>query len=131
MRRKGKLVIGNSEELKKKLLELYHDSAMGGHYGVTATGRRLAAIVYWKGLWKTIREYVRQCETCQKHKYETIAPLGTLHPLPVPQGIFIDISIDFIKRVPRSQGKTVIMMIVDRLTKNAHFIGLSHLFIPK
>lgn len=45
LRRKGKLVVGNLENLKSKFLELYHDSAIGGHSGVSVTGRRLASVV--------------------------------------------------------------------------------------
>lgn len=42
------MVIGNSQELRKKLLELYHDSGVGGHFGVSVTGKRLTTIIYGK-----------------------------------------------------------------------------------
>lgn len=61
---------------------------------VSVTGRRLASIVYWKGMWIMVREYVRNCITCQQNKYETVALLGTLQPLPQPKGLFIDITMD-------------------------------------
>ena len=82
-----------------------------------ATYQRVSAILYWKGLWKTVREWVRQCVICQQNKLEHIAYPGLLQPLPVPQSIFTDISMDFIEGMPKSGGKNVIMVIVDRFTK--------------
>ncbi|KAD5960328.1 hypothetical protein E3N88_11800 [Mikania micrantha] len=65
---------------------------------------------------------------CQKAKYEQIANPGLLQPLPVPNYIFTDISIDFISGLPKSQGKDCICVVIDRLTKYGHFIPLSHPF---
>ena len=49
-------------------------------------------------------------------------------PFPIPKSIFSDISMDFIERLPKSKGKDVIFVVVDRLTKYSHFIALSHPF---
>ena len=38
----------------------------------------------------------------------------------------MDISMDFIEGLPKSQGKEVILVVVDRFIKNAHFVALSH-----
>lgn len=51
-----------------------------------------------------------------------------LHPLPLPSQVWNDISIDFTKKLPQSQGKLAIMIVVDRYSKFAHFILLQHLF---
>lgn len=123
------MVVGNSAKLKSKLIKVYHDSAMGGHSGVLVTGRRLAIVVYWKGLWKAVREYVRHCNVCQQNKYENVALPGTLQPSLVPKGIFTDI-LDFIG-LPKSQRKSAIFVVVDRLTKYTHFMALPHLYTAK
>lgn len=131
LRRKGKLVVTNSLELKTQLLKLYHDTSTGGHFGVLVIGRRLGSLVYWKGMWKMVREYIRQCSVCEQNKYETLASSGILQPLPSLKGLFTDITMDFIEGLPNSKGKPVIMVVVDRLSKYAHFISLSHTYNAK
>lgn len=51
-----------------------------------------------------------------------------LQPLPIPYTSFIDISIDFMERLLKSKGKDVIMVVIDRFSKYAHYIALSHLY---
>jgi len=49
-----------------------------------------------------------------------------LKPLPIPEKTWIDVSIDFIEGLPKSYGKAVIMVLVDQLSKYAHFCPLAH-----
>ncbi|XP_057999290.1 uncharacterized protein LOC131178348 [Hevea brasiliensis] len=99
LRRNGKLVVGNDVHLREKLLQLFHSSATGGHSGANVIARRLSAIVYWPGLWRSVQNFVRECSICQRYKYETVATQGLLQPLPLPTGNFIDLTMDFIEAI--------------------------------
>ncbi|GKE38552.1 retrotransposable element Tf2 [Tanacetum coccineum] len=77
-------------ERKKKLIAHFHGSVIRGHSGVHATIKRLTTYFYWKGL---------------------------LQPLPIPNKIWQDISMDFIESLPLSYGKSVLLMVVDKLSK--------------
>jgi hypothetical protein len=71
---------------------------------------------------------VVECVVCQQNKVETINTPGLLQPLSIPSQRWEEVSMDFIARLPNSEGKSVIMVIVDRMTKYAHFCALSHPF---
>ena len=72
--------------------------------------------------------FVVECDVCQCNKGETINSPSTLQPLSIPPAIWRDISMDFIKGLPRSGNKSVIMVVVDRLSKYAHLCALQHPF---
>jgi hypothetical protein len=73
-------------------------------------------------------EMVAQCPVCQLSKTEHVQYPGLLNPLQIPTAKWSDISMDFVEGLPKSRGKDVILVVVDRLTKYAHFIPLSHPF---
>jgi hypothetical protein len=75
-----------------------------------------------------IHKFVIECEVCQHNKGETVKSPGTLQPLSIPPSIWKDISMDFITGLPKSGNKSVIMVVVDRLSKYAHFCALHHPF---
>lgn len=126
LRRKGKLVVGKDQELKNKLVALMHETLAGGHSGVQATVKRLQLTFLWKGMEKDVRNLLRNCVICQKCKYDANKPAGLIQPLPIPEGVWTDLSMGFIEGLPKSSAKEVILVAVDRLTKYAHFISLSH-----
>ncbi|KAF0921295.1 hypothetical protein E2562_003099 [Oryza meyeriana var. granulata] len=68
----------------------------------------------------------KACVTCQQYKADHLRPAGLLQPLPVPSAVWADFGIDFIEALPKVQGKTVILSVVDRFSKYCHFIPLAH-----
>ena len=87
---------------------------------------------------KDVETFVKTCLICQQTKYATQATAGLLQPLPVPQQVWDELTMDFVVSLPESHGYTVIMVVVDRLSKYAHFGALptnfnalraAHLFV--
>jgi hypothetical protein len=122
----GRLVLSNTSSLIPSILEEFHATPQAGHSGFYKTYRRIAANVYWVGMKNTIQNFVRSCDTCQRHKYLASSPGGLLQPLPIPNQIWEDISIDFITGLPKAKGYDAILVVVDRLSKYSHFIPLKH-----
>ena len=77
---------------------------------------------------RDLKQFVRECDACQRLKSDTCFPAGLLQPLAVPDGPWLDISMDFLEGLPRSQQKSVVFVVVDRFTKYVHFIPLAHLY---
>ena len=128
LKRKGKLVVGLDATLQQHIIHLFHDTPLGGHSGAAVTTKKVASLFYWKKLRRDIRNYVGNCSTCQRCKPMLQVPAGLLQPLPIPGAIWIDISLDFVEGLPKARGKDTILVVVDRLSKYAHFLALSHPF---
>jgi transposase InsO family protein len=73
-----------------------------------------------------LEKQIAACPVCQISKTERIQYPGLLAPLPIPNAKWAEISMDFVEGLPKSKGKDVILVVVDRLTKYAHFIPLAH-----
>jgi len=72
-----------------------------------------------------VAKYVASCGVCQQVKAEHKRPAGLLQPLEIPEWKWEHITMDFIVGLPRSpRGKDAIWVVVDRLTKSAHFIPM-------
>ena len=80
----------------------------------------------WPSLKKDLKQYIKECDICQRVKYENCKLAGLLQPLPIPSKPWLVVSMDFIEGLPKSQLKNIILVVVDRFTKYAHFITLSH-----
>ncbi|CAJ2644149.1 unnamed protein product [Trifolium pratense] len=118
---KGKLFVPANSPFKQALLEEFHSSPVGGHSGIHRTFGRLQENVFWHGMRKDVTEFVRACGVCQQTKPATHSPYGLLQPLPIPERVWEDISLDFIVGLPSYQTHSVILVVVDRLSKAAHF----------
>ena len=105
-------------------------AAMRGHRRLfTDFGRRSSML--WASFFnarahRLVRDYVRGCAVCQRNNTEHLLPAGLLQPLPVPEHVWSDIAMNFVEGFPRVGGKSVVLTVVDRFSKMAHFIALSH-----
>jgi hypothetical protein len=92
------------------------------------TYHRVKKEFFGDGLKTDVQRFVAECLVFQQIKVETIKTPGLLQPLAIPSQPWEEVSKDFITRLPKFEGKSVIMVIVDRLTKYAHFCALYHPF---
>ena len=121
---KNRLFILSNEDLLMEIAKGCHDSKVARHSGEEKTIELLARNFYWEKLANWINDYVRSCDVCQHNKSPRHTKYGLLQPLEVPFAAWTSISVDFITQLPKSQGKTHVMVVVDRFTKMSHFIGL-------
>jgi hypothetical protein len=78
---------------------------------------------------RDIAEYVALCDTCRRVKLEHQRPVELLQPLKVPKWKWEEIGMDFIVGLPRTQkGYDSIWVIMERLTKVAHFIPVKMMY---
>jgi hypothetical protein len=124
--KKGRIWIVKQSPFQLQLLDYIHSNPVAGHSDYHKTVQQAKANFYWKGMRKDIKKYVKECVVCQENKHETVHPADLLQPLPIPSRVWSDISMDFIEGLPLSHGYSVILVVVDRLTKYGHFIPLSH-----
>ena len=119
-----RLRIPVDQDLRKEILESEHDYPTSGHFGQRKTLELVTRNFYWPNMDEAINEYVRTCDACQRNKSRRHARYGLLEPLEIPYAPWKSISVDFIVTLPESEGKTQIMVVVDRFTKMAHFVAL-------
>ncbi|GAA0139024.1 hypothetical protein LIER_00655 [Lithospermum erythrorhizon] len=128
LRYNGRIVVGDDDIMKHKIMAAMHDSAIGGHSGIRITYHNIKALFFWKALKKEVTHFVTSCNICQKSKHEGVPYPGLLQPVEVPQAAWTQISMDFIEGLPRSKNMNAILVVVDRYTKYSHFLALSHPF---
>ncbi|GKA36214.1 retrovirus-related pol polyprotein from transposon 17.6 [Tanacetum coccineum] len=95
-----------------------------GTWGIKKMLVSLLGLFYWKGMCKSVEDYIKNCLVCQQTKYSTQASGGYLQPLPMPTAMWEDVSMDFITGMPLSKGFSVLIVVVDRFSKYAHFAAL-------
>jgi hypothetical protein len=105
------------------LLSSAHDT---GHEGIQKTIHRFRSSFYNPHALQRVKEFIKGCSVCQRNKTEHLHPGGVLQPLSLPSEVWSDISMDFIEGFPKVGGKSVILTVVDRFSKFAHFIALGH-----
>ncbi|GJV37968.1 putative reverse transcriptase domain-containing protein [Tanacetum coccineum] len=85
----------------------------------------LRDMYWWPGMKRDIATYVSECLTCAKVKAEHQRPSGLLQQPEIPEWKWENITMDFITKLPRTRsGHDAIWVIVDRLTKSTHFLGI-------
>ncbi|KAK8680679.1 hypothetical protein V6N13_109619 [Hibiscus sabdariffa] len=120
---KDRIVVPDNRELRRTILTEAHSSPFSMHPGSTKMYRDLKDEYYWVGLKKDVAEFVSKCMVCQRVKAEHQFPSGLLQPLKIPEWKWERITMDFVTGLPLTPSKkNSVWVIVDRLTKCAHFL---------
>jgi len=118
-----RICVPDLKHIRDMILREAHDSAYSIHPGSTKMYLDLKEKFWWYGLKRDVATHVALCDTCQRVKAEHQRPAGLLQPLKIPEWKWEEVGMDFITGLPTTQrGFDSIWVIVDRLTKVAHFI---------
>jgi hypothetical protein len=118
-----RLVVPKDPELRKKILDKAHLSKFSMHPGSNKMYHDLRSLYWWTRMKREIAKYISECDTCQRIKASHLKAACPLQPLPIPSWKWEDICMDFIVGLPNtSRHQDSIWVIVDRLTKTAHFL---------
>ncbi|GJR53614.1 putative reverse transcriptase domain-containing protein [Tanacetum coccineum] len=113
-------LFGNLRDL---IMHESHKSKYSIHPGSNKMYQDLKKLYWWPNMKEIIAEYVSKCLTCSRVKAECQKPSGLLIQPEIPMWKWERITMDFVTKLPKtSSGHDTIWVIVDRLTKSAHFI---------
>jgi IS30 family transposase len=122
---KDRLRFLDIKSIQELILNKSHETSYSIHPGSEKIYPDLKKRVWWYGMKREIAEYVAVCDSCQRIKAEHQRPVGLLQSLQIPQWKWDEIGMDFIVGLPRTRtGYDSIWVVVDRLTKAAHFIPI-------
>jgi len=122
----NRICIPDDAEMKKMILQESHKSNLSIHPGATKKYHDLKKLFWWSGLKRDVAQFVYACLICEKSKVEHQKPVGLLTLLDVPEWKWDSISMVFVTSLPNTpKGHDASWVILDRLTKSAHFIPIN------
>ncbi|GJX88368.1 putative reverse transcriptase domain-containing protein [Tanacetum coccineum] len=115
----------NAQTEARKEENFSHKSKYSIHPGSDKMYQDLKKLYWWPNMKANIATYVSKCLTCAKVKAEYQKPSGLLVQPEIPQWKWENITMDFVTKLPKTAtGQDTIWVIVDRLTKSAHFLPM-------
>ncbi|MBW0592504.1 hypothetical protein O181_132219 [Austropuccinia psidii MF-1] len=135
---KDQVVVPNDSTFQPSILQKRHDSPLAGNAGQEKTLKIDNQDFHWSSMTQFVKDYVSSCQQCSRNKNIHHKKFGLLKPLPIPNGPWICLSMDFITQLPLSNSFDSILVIVDIFSKMVVFIPtmssstslyLAHLFI--
>jgi hypothetical protein len=125
VRFRGRLCVPQKSHVKEDILREAHRTPYTVHPGENKMYQDLKKSYWWKWMKVDVGKYVASCSVCQQVKVEHRSPAGLLQSLEVPEWPWDDTAMDFVVGLPRTpRGKDAIWVVVDRLSKVAHFIPI-------
>jgi hypothetical protein len=121
----GRRVVTGGLHDKRTIIRAHHDPPVYGHPGITRSIQLMSRHYWWPKIRQDVHDYVKGCADCQRNKINTHPIRAPLQPIyPKPEALpFETIALDFITKLPESEGSDSILTVVDHdCTKAAIFI---------
>jgi hypothetical protein len=121
----GRRVVTGGLHDKRTIIRAHHDPPVYGHPGITRSIQLTSQHYWWPKIRQDVHDYVKGCADCQRNKINTHPIRAPLQPIyPKPEALpFETIALDFITKLPESEGSDSILTVVDHdCTKAAIFI---------
>ena len=129
VRYRGRVVVPQLTDLRDKILREFYCTQFAVHPSVTKMYRDLRCQYYWREMKRHVRDFVRLCLTCQQVKDEHHKPIGLLQPFELAEWKWEHVTIDFVTHFPWTPRRhEAVWVIVDQLTKSAHFLAVRMTF---
>jgi hypothetical protein len=118
-------VCAGNQRIEEEIRSKAHYSPYTVHLGGTKMYRDVKGSYWWNNMKRDISKFVEQCLTCQQVKVEHQKPIRMHKPLLIPKWKWDEIAMDFILGLPKTPtGEDSIWVVIDHLTKSAHFIPI-------
>ncbi|KAI3744946.1 hypothetical protein L1987_58044 [Smallanthus sonchifolius] len=128
----GRMWMPRSGEFRLKILDEAHKSRYSIHPGTTKMYQDLRKDYWWPGMKFDIMKYIAKCLICLQVKAEHQKPYGRLQPLEIPEWKWEHLTMDLITKLPKTaRGYDTIWVVLDRLTKSAHFLAIRETYSSK
>lgn len=117
------VVVPADDSIKGDILHEAHDSVYAGHFGLHKTLHQITRRFWWPQIRAAVQTYVTGCVSCQANKSAHSLPPGKLQPLPIPDGKWDWVTVDFVTQLPETDsGHDAICVFCDKLTKMVHLV---------
>ncbi|KAI3776576.1 hypothetical protein L1987_46362 [Smallanthus sonchifolius] len=121
----NRIWVPDRDELRTFHMNEAHKTRYSIHLGADKMYQNLRQQYWWPGMKKEIAHYIAKCLTCAKVKAELQRPSGLLEQQEIPVWKWENLAMDFITKLPHtSSGYDSIWVIIDYLTKSAHFLSI-------
>ena len=122
--KEGRIVMPNSADTKRLVLEAMHDHLLAGHLGVTKPIKAINSRFFWRNAHQEVCDYIRHCPSCQLQTPNPSKPTGLLQPLDVPPFAWHTVTTDYITGLPvTADGHNAIAVFVNKLTKYVYAVS--------
>jgi len=125
---RGKIYVLQNADLQRRVVLLCHDTKVARHPRHWKTLELVSRDYWWPQMSRYIKQYVSTCNLCLRTKPMRQAPVGKLHPLWILDSQWNMLSMDFVVELPLSSRHDAVMIVVDSVSKQAHFI-LMHMTV--